>query len=292
MKLSKGAIASDPVNRLEKLYKIVRPPQVSRLQEILSGMGFPVEISGVYCVNTKHAVIRAQKFLGLLDDGVCGPVTWQKLIEYNCQCQANTDPGPAYNHDIRGQHGQPKLYERERAYSEIDGITWHQTSCDMPKDPMRWGNVNVHGAVLREGRPLLINPVTDFVWHAQRLSRRSIGIEIEGNFRGLTNKSNTLWKPGGGPHHLTQEMIDAAFWLTEYYCNKVNSHGGSLKYMFAHRQSSDMREADPGQEIWESIVIPAAEKFGLRFPSGNFKVGSGKPVPREWQPGQPTRYWE
>ena len=61
-----------------------RGDDVKEMQEILIRDGYNVGSSGadgIFGKNTKAAVIGFQKANGLTADGICGPRTWEKLLE-------------------------------------------------------------------------------------------------------------------------------------------------------------------------------------------------------------------
>jgi hypothetical protein len=77
---------------------------------------------------------------------------------------------------------------------------------------------------------------------------------VEGNFPGVAGDMSTLWKPGGGPHTLSQAMVDASMRILEDIISQTAIH-----HVYAHRQSSKNRRACPGDAIWSLIGRPYRE---------------------------------
>ena len=64
-----------------------------------------------------------------------------------------------------------------------------------------------------------------------------------------------------------------------------------LTEIYAHRQSSSDRRADPGEEIWKKVVLGhAVKKHGLKtrpelaLPASNRRNGPGRALPLVWDP--------
>lgn len=201
-------------------------------------------------------------------------------------------------HDLRTDHSPPKLL-RQKWYRSwqgssprvIRGVTLHQTGCELSNNPARWNNLNAHIGITRNGQILFLNDLRAFIWHAQGLSHSDIGIEFAGNFEGIQGQINTLWKPGGGPHRLTDEQLRAANeelfpWLLEQF----EDNGGKWQYVHAHRQACADRRADPGSEIWQRVCMVWIEKLGASDGGPDWKYGDGRAIPREWDPSYSARY--
>jgi hypothetical protein len=271
--------------------KLTKPrmhgPAVKRLQETLERIGVDsVKVDGIFGPETESAVKHYQRLLGVDADGVVDSVLWGQL---NVPPEEFT--GAEDFADISPLHEKPRLYAGERPFSMIHGVTLHQTGCEMPRDPLGWRRVNAHIGITREGGVVIINTLTDFIWHAQGLSKKTIGIEVEGNYRGLIADPKTLWKGGGGPHNLNPAMTAAAARLFEYLKNEFRSHDVRWSYVFAHRQSAKSRIADPGEEIWQAIGMAWINKLVGSDGSDGYSLGSGRPIPREWNGTSTVGYW-
>lgn len=194
--------------------------------------------------------------------------------------------------DRRGLHDNPRLTRTtrpHRTYNDIDAVCIHQTACLMAHK--QWNHLNAHIGIPKTGQEfILVNPFDLFIWHAQGLSGRSIGIEVEGNFRGIARRPDTLWvNTCPGCTRIDSTVSNAqrdALWAALDYCQmSLREHNRDLQYIFAHRQAYKNRRADPGSEIW-ALVIQWAHEHGLNrefFDGGaGWHVGTGRPIPREW----------
>jgi hypothetical protein len=172
------------------------------------------------------------------------------------------------------------LYNRRRSWDEITGVCIHQTGCRMPIASSKWRNLNAHYGITSAGQVVEANAPTDFIWHAQQISRRTIGIEIAGNFEGVQGDPSTLWKGGGPAAELSLEMIAAADRLFEYLADLFQRNGREWRHVYAHRQSSGSRRADPGSEIWQKIGLVWCDRLGID--DSEYTTGKGRPIPVAW----------
>ena len=183
--------------------------------------------------------------------------------------------------DIRNDHEPPKLYKCKRNPVIIDAIVLHQTGCAMPVDPSKWARLNAHIGVTSTGAVVYCNDILDWIWHAQGLSRRSIGVEIAGNYPGIEGKPGTLWTGGGSAAVLTAEMIAGAMIAAQLISDQCNENGIEIKKIFAHRQSKNTRANDPGEAIWKKIGKPWQQFFDVE-PTDSYFCGSGMRIPPQW----------
>lgn len=268
-------------------------PAVVRLQEMCDLIGFDTGPNdGIFGMDTREAVLQVQDKFKIEADGICGPITWKFLIHHiDSQSERETSPGVNVYY-IQGKHKRPKLFGYKRHWNEISGITFHQTGCNMPQKPDGWSRLNAHIGITQEGKCILVNDFTDMIWHAQKLSRYTIGIEIEGNFRGIRNRASTLWKGGGGPHYLNYAMkmaLDEAFEIIKSEFKKNNQEWTNI---YAHRQSSKSRRADPGSEIWDDVAMQWGERLGLKYMDGgpDWRTTKGLVIPKTWNPKYKGKY--
>ena len=275
--------------------RLTRPmmhgPAVVRLQELGILLGADQdEADGIFGSKTEQMVREVQKKLGLTEDGVCGPMTWAAILA--AADAAFTGQGVEQIVDRRGKHPDPKLFGHTRLWRDIEGVTLHQTGCQMPLRPEGWDRLNAHIGITRGGTVVLVNDPTAMIWHAQGLSKSTIGIEIAGNFQGIDGRPATLWKGGGGPDRLSGDMqagLDVAFnWLLDQF--KIN--GCKFRHIFAHRQSANARIGDPGSEIWQKVAKPWLEKLGATAGDPGFHLGSGRSIPSEWDENLTNHYWD
>lgn len=268
---------------MKNILKLTKPMMhgsaVKRLQEQLEILKINVNIDGIYGPSTEKAVKLLQWQAGIREDGIVGANT-RKVISDLIGVKHHTliFAGSSDLVDISDRHKPPKLSALRKL--NPTGVTWHQTGCKMPKDPMGWSRVNAHYGLTQEGLPILINKPDMFIWHAQGLSRFTIGIEVEGNYPGLTNNPNTLWRGGGGPHSVNDKMIAGAMSIVKDIEQRLSDRAEAIVY-YAHRQSSPNRRACPGQEIWEKIVVPCMTLIGaVAHPQRT--IGKGRTLPTGW----------
>lgn len=192
---------------------------------------------------------------------------------------------------IAGKHKPPRLFSgRIRDWKKINGITLHQTGCRMPTDFEKWHKLNAHYGVTSGGVAVCVNDPTMMIWHAQKLSHRTIGIEIAGNYPGIQGVEKTLWKGGGPAHELTEEMIRATMEIITDIANKFVDLGKKKLYIYGHRQSSLTRRADPGSEIWQQIALRAEKEIEICETRGAFHTKKGRTIPNAWDDRIKGRY--
>ncbi len=108
---------------------------------------------------------------------------------------------------------------------------------------------------------------------ANGFNATTISIENEGKFPGLIGKPL-----------MTDLLLEAAEAAVKYAVTQGRKEGMPLRYIYAHRQSSAARRRDPGQEVWERVVLGyAVPALGLETRLG-YKVGGGRPIPLAWDP--------
>ncbi len=187
-----------------------------------------------------------------------------------------------------------------RKWTQITGITLHQTAVDFGINPRRILNLPVHGSTLQDGHIVLLHSPTHYLWHAHSLNKTDIGIEVSCRAAGIWDDPTTLkdeskwtlWLPKilrgkGDPRdhavEATDEQLEATKQLCRYYIKTVKEHGGEIKFIHAHRQGHSSRISDPGSRIWQLVAIPIMEEFGLTpGPDVGWKIGSGTPLPQVW----------
>jgi len=268
-------------------------PAVRRLQEMLDGLGYNCGLpDGIFGHDTHLAVVEFQgDHEGLGADGIAGQQTMKTILSILNTGHVKQASSNNITFDRRGMHPPPRFFSRKRKWTEIEGVTLHQTGCDMPQAPYGWDRLNAHFGITREGLLIQVNDCTDMIYHAQGLSPSTIGIEIEGNYRGLANKPNTLWRGGGPACHLNDDMLMALDVLYGMLVGLFAENQMPWKRIYAHRQAKNTRIADPGQEIWQVVAIPWQNKSGATDGGSKFKRRTGKPIPREWAEHYHTRYW-
>ena len=273
--------------------KLTKPfmhgPAVVRLQEFGDLLGYDYGPNdGVFGPTTENVVKDLQLELGLPVTGICDSLTWDTILKHLDKEHSPSNIDVVFNLD----HAAPKLYERPRTWESIKGVTLHQTGCRMPQDPYKWTNLNAHMGITSGGTVVLCNLFTDFIWHAQGLSLKTIGIEIAGNFAGVEGDDGTLWKGGGPAAVLSDVQIEGVNRALTFIQQQLSDRGVPWEVIYAHRQSSKTRHGDPGSAIWQKIALPWGEKLQLHmFSLGQYVSGMGRVIPSSWDPKCPAKYW-
>lgn len=267
-------------------YPMLRGPVVVRVQEMLTELGFSVGRCGPdgwFGLDTMAAVLDFQTKHGLSQSGVVLDADFRKMEELLSEKSEDGTPGLIV--DLRGTHKPPKLFRKERSpipWKKIIGVTLHQTACLLAENPKRWYTLGAHIGVLRNGTVYIVNDPQDFIWHAQGFSHVTIGIEYNGNFPGVEGDPRTWWKAGGGMCNLTDEQLAASDVLFDWIKAQFDANGQKWKVVYAHRQASKDRRADPGSEIWQKVGSKWIERLGATDGGPDFVYKTGRPIPKEW----------
>lgn len=282
----------------------MRGPEVTRLQEILMALGYdlgPYGPDGIFGPDTQNAVKKFQRRYGLISDGTVGNLeTWPlflEVLEVEVNKNAITEPNIVIV-DRRGQHEAPDHYRKDlspRSWSGegenvVRGVTLHQTGCVISSNPRTFDIGNFHIVVLRDGTIVLANHLDWYIQHAHDLSATTIGIEFEGNMTGIHGKPDTVWCAGALTNELTYAQVKAADFLFGWLTYQFNYHGGKWQYVYAHRQASQYRRADPGSEIWQKIGLKWIKWLNGSDGGPDFKIGDGAPIPKQWNPEYTAEY--
>lgn len=192
------------------------------------------------------------------------------------------------------------VYEssRSRDAEHITGIVLHQTACFMGEKPSRYLSTGAHRVVTRGGLQLKLHEVVDRIVSANGFDARCVSIECDGLYAGddttpqralATTWDDPTTKVREQPMAITSEQVVATLATIDDIIADVAGRGGRIKFLFAHRQSSDTRESDPGRAHWQQIAMPAIAKHDLNKPENGFDpktfvVGSGRAIPECWNP--------
>lgn len=205
-------------------------------------------------------------------------------------CATSTRPHAPILHDRRktayqahGPAGKWKV--SRRSIKKTTGICLHQTACVLGERPERWDSVGAHFGVMRSGAIVWLHDFTHVVAHGNAWNAQTIGIEVDGLFRGAEDDPSTVWdNPATAAHEqgmpLTPEQAASLDWLIRWICEQVAAQGGQIRVLVAHRQSSKTRRNDPGEAIWRA-TRPLAHELDLGFGGAGFEIG-GLPIPGEW----------
>ena len=100
----------------------------------------------------------------------------------------------------------------------------------------------------------------------------------------MEGNPKTLWEKGGASCTLTEQQLAASDVLFNWLREQFARNGATWKYVYAHRQSSGDRRADPGSEIWSKVALKWIKELGASDGGRKFFYGSGRRIPREWNP--------
>lgn len=170
----------------------------------------------------------------------------------------------------------------------VTGIALHQTDADLGVGRARLKRyagdhtrarreraleVACHMYAFNEGEAVHTCPFEWYVWQANGLNRTTLGLEVEGEFPGLIKDGERL---------ASVELIDAACLALTYMVEKGRAQGMPIEHIYAHRQASDQRRRDPGEELWRRVVLGYAVPVLNLTPRQEFTVSGGASIPVEW----------
>jgi hypothetical protein len=182
-----------------------------------------------------------------------------------------------------------------RSWSKVTGLCLHQTACVLGERVERWDSVGSHVGITRAGQEFWLHDFDRIVAHGNGWNARTVGIEIDGLYAGVEGDPATVWDDPSTARRevgqdLTPESVEACCAAIRRIVARVASHGGAVKVLVSHRQSSSSRRNDPGSAIWQRIAVPMSAELGLSDGGAGFKIGDGRSVPREWDPTRRERY--
>ena len=174
----------------------------------------------------------------------------------------------------KGRDGRAVRRDRR----EITGVMLHQMAVTFGREgedfAERAARTAYHIVVSDDGGEVaILKPLDVYAHHGNRANAETIGVGVEGTYPGLARgrqRKHTLVTPG------LQLGIRRALELATEELPKVSA-------LLAHRQSSDDRRGDPGEELW-SIGVEAATVLGLHVLPA-WTIGDGRPLPAEWPGG-------
>lgn len=176
----------------------------------------------------------------------------------------------------------------------VTGITVHQTACvfgpekDRPKAHRRALNIPAHAVAFRDGVFVIPAEPTWYLYHGNALNSFTLGLEIEGRYRGVANNPKTLWSGEETP--LDEAAIQTAREALKWLVETGRSLGMPIKDVYAHRQSNSQKPSDPGEAIWKAVVLEyGVPVLGLE-PKNKFLVDGGRPIPKDWDPKSTEKY--
>ena len=235
-------------------------------------------------------------------------------------------PGPVF-YDMRSHRvaKAPKIKMRAgkpvvRDPAKIDGIVIHQVAVQFGVSDAqlraaggdrdlalarRACNVSCHAMAFRNGTFAAATPLRWYVNHGNGFNRRSLGLEVDGLYSGLRDDPDTVPREDvrttmgrKEPCELDARTLEAAKAALRWLVEAGRSEGMPIRYVWAHRQSSPTRRADPGEDIWRELIEGwALEALGLEaqrevaiVSTSKKAPGMGRPIPVEWSERGVGRY--
>lgn len=199
------------------------------------------------------------------------------------------------------------VYEhvRERAPDKITAIVLHQTACLMGEKPDRYLNTGAHYVCTRGGQRIWLHDEDQRIVSADGFNARGVSIECDGIYPGDDSTpalalamtwDDPTTKIREQPMVPTSALVAAGRETCRAIIRRTAARGGRIKFLFAHRQSSETRRDDPGAALWRLVAMPIIEEFGLNetvvdpvnpkrnFDAITFKVDDGRTIPACWNP--------
>ena len=188
------------------------------------------------------------------------------------------------------RYGEPIV----RDVSDVTGITIHQTAVKYSirdyqiqaaggDEKMAFAyralKVACHVMAFHDGFVVWTNPLDWYVHHGNGFNSYELGLEIDGNYPGLVG--GQTWNKRT-PTKTTDASIRAACAALELMVREGRKMGMPIEYIHAHRQSSATRRSDPGEELWNEVVLEfAVPVLGLKTDPSKV-LRDGRPIPKSW----------
>lgn len=290
---------------------------VENLQKVLIARGYELPTYGAdghLGDETWDALQRFSRDRGL---------TWQPEVPFDSLAELIKRPAPPVvvrppdgdfepkvpfidlRHLQKDPHPKSKVFGNRtvrRAVSAVTGVTLHQTAVkfsvtkaqivsagnDRQLALARRGlNVACHAMAFHDGFFVATAPLDWYIYHGNGFNAHDLGLEVDGLYPGLRGGRTWNGDPATVP---TEQSIAAAREALRWLVETGRSMGMPIEFLHAHRQSSATRRSDPGQELWEALVLDyAVPVLGLKTRPA-YVLGDGRPVPVEWDPNGVGKY--
>ena len=237
-----------------------------------------------------------------LDHVIVDPLDSVKVYDLRNE-QPNPPPPVRGKMKLRVRRGRVA----SRRPSTVTGICVHQTAARFGVSDAavraaggdrelalarRSKGVACHVMAFADGFVAWPNPLDWYVYHGNGFNSDTLGIEIDGDFAGLSDVPETAFRKKDNPDVLTPELELAAKRAIKLLVEEGRKAGMDIKYIYAHRQSSPTRRSDPGEEIWKKIVLDyAVNELGLETKPALIRK-KGYTIPSQWDPEGPGDYWD
>lgn len=269
-------------------------PEVKKLQQAilkLNPRALPRwKDDGVLGDETMHAVAVLLNDESVIEDSQLSDAELARVYAL-LSPRSLPEPPPLYI-DLRARASKEERRSK-RPISKVTAICWHQTDIDVVSEETRYLGTPVHYVIPRDGRILHLHDEEWLTWGGHAVNSFAIHVEMEGRFLGIKGDAKTYRKyhtdAGRPAQDLPSQQELAARALGWYLNAKMMGLGGKLLMSVAHRQGTDVRDPDPGSEIWQKVVLQLERDIGLAAPWD--KVwGKGRPIPKEWDPRSTAKY--
>jgi len=170
------------------------------------------------------------------------------------------------------------LRKGKRDPKSVYALVLHQMACCFRRrNPLHsYLRTKSHFAILPEGQILQLHPVSALLWASHGFNSKSVAVEFAGNFPNIKGR---WWKGETyGRDRATPAQLEAGRCLIRHLMRTMG-----LRVVLAHRQSSNMRENDPGPDVWYHVGQWAVDTLGLSDGGAGFKIGNGKPILDAWR---------
>jgi N-acetyl-anhydromuramyl-L-alanine amidase AmpD len=283
---------------MKTFYKGERGEDVRDLQKMLLALGFALPRFGADGQLGDETIDAMNAFLAAYTDqdfelNAVIDEREQKWLEesYRARQQKPQLPARYENHTLLHPLPNPK-HCHYRGLVKANGVTLHQTAVlygdEAPASS--YYRIPAHFVLPRDGRLLHLNGIDWNLPCANGLNPDTISVEIEGRFRGVESRPETLWRHKEvKPSELTPEQIQTARDLLRWLAAELANCGARLRYLYAHRQASNERQSDPGERIWRELALWGEAVLGLEIRRDHTR-GDGLKIPKEWDPKATARY--
>ena len=193
--------------------------------------------------------------------------------------------GPLYAGKYQGKsYNKKDIHLSPRKRATIDSIVLHHMAYNIGNNTTLYKRVGAHYIVTSDGQIAQLYDNLDFLNASNGFNPRSVAIEFAGNF---ANERYKWWKSPDLPIpdrcYLTPTQIRAGRCLLA----TLKAQLPGIKYLYAHRQSSEDRDGDPGPDVWFNIGEWALGNLKLTDRLPTTHVGTGKPIPQSWRKRRP-----
>lgn len=155
-----------------------------------------------------------------------------------------------------------RTFKGKRDLADVDGIMLHQWGVSsVGRGAHR--KVTAHLSVGHDGTVYYIHPFDTWLAHGNGLNGRTVSIEVAG----LYGRDSVVPAP----------IIAGTRRAIAFARQEMHRQGGTLRTIWAHRQTNKNRAMDPGPDIWRRAAVPS----GLTMHRDETR-GSGKPIPDYW----------